>query len=224
MRAAAFLIPVLAVSTCVAAAAPENKQHVQAESLASVSAIKPGEPFKVGVRFKIDPEWHIYWINPGESGEPTTVQWTFPEGYKVGAVEYPVPVNFPQPGTMGSYAKQDKLIDLNKVIKPEWLKENYNQGFIDTNTVSDASGNKILGGIFNRINFKSAVWYPKKAFDEAGYTVPTTWDELTALQDQIVKDGDPAWCTPPGWLDLEKGSRSDGDTISHAVPAGQTSP
>jgi alpha-glucoside transport system substrate-binding protein len=103
-------------------------------------------------------------------------------------------VNFPQPGTMGSYAKQDKLIDLNKVIKPEWLKENYNQGFIDTNTVSDASGNKILGGIFNRINFKSAVWYPKKAFDEAGYTVPTTWDELTALQDQIVKDGDPAWC------------------------------
>src|SRR6266545_2513101 len=87
-------------------------------------------------------------------------------------------VNFPQPGTLGSYAKQGKLIDLNKVIKPEWLKENYNQGFIDTNTVPDASGNKILGGVFNRINFKSAVWYPKKAFDEAGYKVPETWDDM----------------------------------------------
>jgi alpha-glucoside transport system substrate-binding protein len=103
-------------------------------------------------------------------------------------------VNFPQPGTMGSYAKQGKLIDLNKVIKPEWLKENYNQGFIDTNTVPDDKGNKILGGIFNRINFKSAVWYPKKAFDEAGYKVPTTWDEMLALSDQIVKDGDTPWC------------------------------
>ena len=73
---------------------------------------------------------------------------------------------------MGSYAKQGKLIDLNTFIKPEWLKENYNQGFIDTNTVPDASGKPILGGVFNRINLKSIVWYPKKAFDEAGYTVP----------------------------------------------------
>jgi len=103
-------------------------------------------------------------------------------------------VNFPQPGTMGSYAKQGKIIDLNGFIKPEWLKENYNQGFIDTNTVPDANGKPILGGIFNRINLKSAVWYPKKAFDEAGYTVPQTWDEMLALSDQIVKDGDTPWC------------------------------
>ncbi len=103
-------------------------------------------------------------------------------------------VNFPQPGTMGSYAKQGKLIDLNKVIKPEWLKENYNQGFIDTNTVPDASGNKILGGIFNRINLKSIVFYPKKAFDEAGYKVPETWDDMKKLMDQIVADGDTPWC------------------------------
>src|SRR5215213_2789979 len=103
-------------------------------------------------------------------------------------------VNFPQPGTMGSYAKQGKLIDLNTVIKPEWLKENYNHGFIDTNTVPDASGNKILGGIFNRINLKSIVFYPKKAFDEAGYKIPETWDEMLALSDQIVKDGDTPWC------------------------------
>jgi alpha-glucoside transport system substrate-binding protein len=103
-------------------------------------------------------------------------------------------VNFPQPGTMGSYAKQGKIIDLNKFIKADWLKKNYNQGFIDTNTVPDASGKPILGGIFNRINLKSIVFYPKKAFDEAGYKIPTTWDEQTALMDQIVKDGDTPWC------------------------------
>ena len=95
---------------------------------------------------------------------------------------------------MGSYAKQGKLIDLNKFIKADWLKENYNQGFIDTNTVPGADGKPMLGGVFNRINLKSIVFYPKKAFDEAGYKVPTTWDEQTALMDQIVKDGDTPWC------------------------------
>jgi len=102
-------------------------------------------------------------------------------------------VNFPQPGTMAVYAKQGKLTDLNKVINPAWLKQNYNQGFLDTNTVDSPNG-KILGGVFNRINFKSAVWYPKKAFDAAGYKIPTTWAEQQALMDQIVKDGDTPWC------------------------------
>jgi alpha-glucoside transport system substrate-binding protein len=102
-------------------------------------------------------------------------------------------VNFPQPGTMGSYAKQGKIIDLNKVINQDWLKTNYKQGFLDTNTVDSPSG-KILGGVFERINFKSAVWYPKKNFDEAGYKIPQTWDELKKLQDQIVADGDTPWC------------------------------
>lgn len=117
MRAAAFLIPVLAVSTLVAAEAPK-KELVQAESLASVSAIKPGEPFKVGVRFKIEPDWHIYWINPGESGEATTVQWTFPEGYKVGALEYPVPVTFVQPGDIKGYGYVDEVMLMATVTPP----------------------------------------------------------------------------------------------------------
>jgi alpha-glucoside transport system substrate-binding protein len=38
------------------------------------------------------------------------------------------------------------------------------------------------------------VWYPKDDFDEAGYEVPTTWDELIALSDQIKEDGTAPWC------------------------------
>ena len=103
-------------------------------------------------------------------------------------------VNFPQPGLMGTYAKQGKIIDLNTVINKDWLAQNYNKGFIDTNTVLDASGKPILGGVFERINLKSIVWYPKKAFDDAGYKIPTTWEEQQALMDSIVKDGDTPWC------------------------------
>jgi DsbC/DsbD-like thiol-disulfide interchange protein len=122
MRAAGFLVPLLAASTWVttasAAAAPVKKDLVKAESLASVSAIKPGEPFKVGVRFKIEPGWHIYWINPGESGEPTRVEWTFPEGYKVGSLEYPVPVNFPQPGDIKGHGYLDEVMLMATVTPP----------------------------------------------------------------------------------------------------------
>jgi alpha-glucoside transport system substrate-binding protein len=49
-------------------------------------------------------------------------------------------------------------------------------------------------GVFHRVNAKSFVWYPKKAFEAAGYEVPTTWDELIALSDQIVADGGTPWC------------------------------
>jgi alpha-glucoside transport system substrate-binding protein len=103
-------------------------------------------------------------------------------------------VNFPQPGAMASYARQGRIFDLNEFISQEWLQENYNQGFIDTLTVADDSGNTILGGVFQRINFKSAVWYPKAAFEEAGYTIPETWDDMIALMDNIVADGDTPWC------------------------------
>jgi alpha-glucoside transport system substrate-binding protein len=103
-------------------------------------------------------------------------------------------VNFPQPGAMGSYAKQGEIVDLNKFIEPDWLKQNYRPGFIETNTVLDKSGKMILGGVFNRINLKSIVFYPKKAFDACGYKVPTTWEEMNKLMKQIVKDGDTPWC------------------------------
>jgi alpha-glucoside transport system substrate-binding protein len=108
--------------------------------------------------------------------------------------------DFPQPGLLASVAKSGKVVDLNKVFTNGWLKQNYAQGYLDTATVQGASG-PILGGIFQRVNVKGLIWYPKAAFDAAGYKVPTTWDQLTALSDQIVKDGDAPWC-----IGIESGS------------------
>ncbi len=51
-----------------------------------------------------------------------------------------------------------------------------------------------VGGIWARYNGKSQVWYPKDDFDAAGYQIPTSWEELLALSDQIVSDGDTPWC------------------------------
>jgi alpha-glucoside transport system substrate-binding protein len=108
--------------------------------------------------------------------------------------------DFPQPGLMASIAQTGKLIDLNTIVNPDWLKQNYAPGYLTTATVNTPKG-KILAGIFQRVNVKGLVWYPKKQFDAAGYKVPKTWDEMIALSDQIVKDGDTPWC-----LGIESGA------------------
>jgi alpha-glucoside transport system substrate-binding protein len=101
--------------------------------------------------------------------------------------------DFPQPGLLASFAKSGKVIDLTDKLDQAALKANYTQSWLDMATMPGAAG-PIMAGVWERVNGKSFVWYPKKAFDAAGYKVPTTWDELVALQDQIAKDGDTPWC------------------------------
>jgi alpha-glucoside transport system substrate-binding protein len=43
-------------------------------------------------------------------------------------------------------------------------------------------------------NVKSLVWYSPKEFQDSGYQVPTTLDELKALSDKMVADGKKPWC------------------------------
>lgn len=102
--------------------------------------------------------------------------------------------DFPQPGLMARFAAQGKIIDVSTFIPMEKLQEQYIQSWIDMSMVSGPDGNPIVGGVWQRFNGKSLVWYPKKAWDEAGYTIPTTWDEMMALTQQIADDGDTAWC------------------------------
>ena len=41
---------------------------------------------------------------------------------------------------------------------------------------------------------KSLVWYIPENFEDAGYEVPQTMEELKALSEQIVADGETPWC------------------------------
>lgn len=102
-------------------------------------------------------------------------------------------VDFPQPGLLGSLVAKGYGIDLSKVISQDWLKQNYLQSWLDMSMMQGKDG-PVMAGIWGRVNGKSLVWYPKKEFDAAGYKIPTTWDEMMALTEQIAKDGDTAWC------------------------------
>ncbi len=65
--------------------------------LSDKTAAVPGETFKVAVRANIEPEWHIYWTNPGETGLPTIIKWgDLPDGCTVSEVISPIPKRYTQ--------------------------------------------------------------------------------------------------------------------------------
>ena len=95
-------------------------------------------------------------------------------------------IDFPQPGLLRTLAP-------NLITFPENVAEHAANDFIagweDLYTVDDE-----VKGIPWRANVKSMVWYSPAAFEEGGYEVPETLEELTALSDQIVADGGTPWC------------------------------
>jgi alpha-glucoside transport system substrate-binding protein len=111
----------------------------------------------------------------------------------VDAGQAPDIADFPQPGKVLTFVQQGKIVDVSTFIPADWLAKQYNQSWLDMATMTGPDG-PIAAGVFNRTSVKSLVWYPKAQFDAAGYKVPETWDEMLALSDQIVADGDTPWC------------------------------
>jgi thiol:disulfide interchange protein DsbD len=104
------------------AAAPKASELVQAELLADVAAVKPGEEFTLGVLLKIKPKWHIYWKYPGDAGLPTTVKWTLPQASSDAPqpeTKLPFPVQFDQPGDVVGYGYKDEVLLTARVKAPQ---------------------------------------------------------------------------------------------------------
>jgi alpha-glucoside transport system substrate-binding protein len=123
---------------------------------------------------------------------------------RVDAGDPPDIADFPQPGLLANFARDGKVVDVSSFMNMGWLQENYLQSWLDMAMMEGADG-QIMAGIWARFNGKSQVWYPKKAWDAAGYEIPETWDDLMALTQMIVDDGDTPWCigiesgTATGW-------------------------
>ncbi|MBI1405224.1 MAG: thiol:disulfide interchange protein [Caulobacter sp.] len=93
----AFLAAVAAVFlfAAPALAAPVNTGHLEAELVARDLTIAPGSTAYLALRQKIDKGWHTYWRNPGDSGEPTRLDWTLPAGWSAGDFVWATPQRLP---------------------------------------------------------------------------------------------------------------------------------
>ena len=102
---------------------------------------------------------------------------------------------FPQPGLAADMAKRGLLTPLPEGTA-EWVAENFaaGQSWVDLGTYADQDGNDQLYGLFYRADLKSLVWYVPEAFEELGYEIPESMEDLKALTQQIVDDGGTPWC------------------------------
>ncbi|MCI0749724.1 MAG: thioredoxin family protein [Nevskiales bacterium] len=81
----------LALCASTVHSAPVRNGPVEAELVAERTAWRPGMTNEVALRLKPDQGWHTYWRNPGDSGLPTTLQWTLPAGWTAGDMQWPFP-------------------------------------------------------------------------------------------------------------------------------------
>ncbi len=102
---------------------------------------------------------------------------------------------FPQPGLASDLASKGFLAPLGKDTA-DWVRDNYGAGqsWVDLGTFKNKDGAEELFGFFYKVDVKSLVWYVPDNFEDAGYEVPETMEDLKALTEQIVADGGTPWC------------------------------
>lgn len=120
----------LVVSACGSAGEPaaspgsprparREPARVRLTLLADLTRVAPGREVTLGARFDIEPGWHIYWANPGESGLATEAAFAAPAGFRIGPVRFPGPARFESPGDITSYGYQELAMLTAVVAAPD---------------------------------------------------------------------------------------------------------
>jgi alpha-glucoside transport system substrate-binding protein len=160
----------------------------QAEDTGSVNLMSAGEPEEVEAYQAIFDEL----IN-SETDYTVEIEsvGNFEEQFQIRAEGGTLDVAaVPQPGAIPALVDSGSIVSLEDMgFDIEELNAQLGESFM---ALGEYQGQHY--GIPTNINLKSMVWYPKAAFDAAGYEVPETWDDLIALSDQIVEDGSTPWC------------------------------
>ena len=111
-RGASLLVTLLAAaaSPALAATSVVTTPQVRAELVAHApEGITPGKPVSLGLLIEHQPHWHTYWKNPGDSGLPTTLQWTLPPGLQAGDIQWPTPKKLPV-GPLMNFGYEGRLL------------------------------------------------------------------------------------------------------------------
>ena len=137
---------------------------------------------------------------------------------------------WPQPGAVVDAAQRGYLVSLEDLgVDMDEYRASFSPYIVGLGEVDGAH----YGGA-HAFNLKSIVWYQPAEFEARGYSVPTTWDEMIALADQIVADGMTPFCFgmysngASGWLATDwmedimlrtgEGTATYDKWVSHDIP------
>jgi len=96
-----------------AAGSPPDKvqgKHAQVEFVSRQLAVRAGQETLIGVHFVMEPGWHIYWVNPGDSGQPPAFQWQLPQGFSTGPIQWPRPERMQNTPQLADYGYHGEVL------------------------------------------------------------------------------------------------------------------
>jgi DsbC/DsbD-like thiol-disulfide interchange protein len=85
-------------------------KHARVELISREASIARGHDLTLGVHFMLEKGWHIYWINPGDSGQPPSLQWQLPAGFNAGETQWPRPAKWQSSPTLADYGYHDDVL------------------------------------------------------------------------------------------------------------------
>lgn len=83
--------------------------HGTVDLISEQASVRAERDFRVGLHFQLEKGWHIYWLNPGDSGEPPKVQWNLPAGFRAGPLEWPTPQRI-EDHSLIDYGYEDEVL------------------------------------------------------------------------------------------------------------------
>jgi thiol:disulfide interchange protein DsbD len=101
----------------------QGKQLVRPELLADTDAVVPGKPFTVGLLLRMAPGWHTYWKFSGDAGLPTELKWKLPPGWKIGDIQWPIPLKTIDPGDIETYGYENEVLLMQEITPPSKLDD-----------------------------------------------------------------------------------------------------
>jgi len=109
-------------STLGLAETKASKKHITVELVTEKASVKPGQDQDIGIKFNLDPDWHVYWQNPGDSGEAPRIAWSLPLDIKSGPINWPVPEKIIV-GPLADFGYANQVLLISSLKIPEFVSE-----------------------------------------------------------------------------------------------------
>tara|TARA_R100000900_G_scaffold1439_2_gene3213 strand:- start:157631 stop:159841 length:2211 start_codon:yes stop_codon:yes gene_type:complete len=93
-------------------------EHVDAQLIAEMTGVAPGQDTWVALRLDHMEGWHTYWKNPGDAGRATMIDWTLPEGVTAGEIVWPTPKRIELPADLVDFGYEDEIFLLTQISVP----------------------------------------------------------------------------------------------------------
>jgi DsbC/DsbD-like thiol-disulfide interchange protein len=155
--------------------------------IADREAVRPGERFTLGVHLKMEPGWHVYWHNPGDSGIATSAKITAPAGFQVGPLRFPAPERHELEGEIVSYIHEGDLLLVADAVAPADAAPGSKAHFavesrwlVCTEVCFGGSGEASFDLPLSPATAPEAARANQKLFDAARARAPRPWSEIAS--------------------------------------------